>query len=444
MASHQEVNGRSSPVDGAQNSGEGCSTAGVASRWPPTTAPLLEPGEYARYGRQMILAAFGLENQLRLRSSKVLVIGGGGLGCPAIQYLASCGIGTITVVDHDVVEHSNLSRQVLHNESTIGLPKVESVRLAIAKLNPHVKINAVQEQFTVDNGASLVSSHDVVLDCTDNPLTRYLINDIAVLYDKMVISGAGQGYEGQLVILNYNNLGPCYRCLFPIAPKPSEVKDCAESGVLGTITGIVGTLQANECIKLLTSINSEQQQEEGYTPTMILINLLEANQRMFKSIKLRPRKPNCKSCDPNNKDKITLQNIKSEDYLFFCGLNQPSPTQDSIATKQITVQDLSDLSTRPEFLLDVRTTEEFSIVRLEGSHNIPYSTIRSNPSQAIQTIQDLLPGAKAVVHVLCLRGNDSLLAAELLNTSQKEVEFVDVKGGLKAWKKVVDVDFPDY
>lgn len=423
----------------------------------------------------MILPGFGLSSQLSLRSSRVLVIGAGGLGCPAIQYLSSCGVGYISVVDHDVVERSNLSRQILHTDQTIGQPKVKSVQTAIARINPFVVINPVQAAFSVHNALELVKAHDLVLDCTDNPLTRYLVNDAAVLCGKPLVSGAGQGYDGQLVILNKAidgiSRGPCYRCLFPVAPKPSEVKDCAETGVLGVITGIIGTLQASEAIKLLTGLGAETfSDEQDSTPprqTMLLISLLEPSQQ-FRTIKIRPRRPNCRVCGAESTlreqgiNRITVENIKQEDYLSFCGLKLPSnpdSTQNNSLTKQTTVKELADAGTAPRLLLDVRTKEEFSIVRLEGSINLPYSDIRANPHHALQDIRAILkqqrpgPDTSSQVHVLCLKGNDSLLAADALNglnsstdaqAEGESIEFIDVKGGLREWKKVVDIDLPEY
>lgn len=456
----EEEQGPSITTNGEDHDDDDAAHASPSPRaWPPpltasqSTPQPLTPHEYSRYGRQMILPGFGLAAQLALRSARVLVIGAGGLGCPAIQYLAACGVGHITVVDHDVVERSNLSRQILHTDARIGVPKVDSVRAAVSSINPFVHVNAVREAFTVDNALPLVRDHDVVLDCTDNPLTRYLTNDAAVIAGKPLVSGAGQGYEGQLIVFDRDSdSSPCYRCLFPVAPRPSEVKDCAETGVLGIVTGLVGTLQATEAIKLITRLNADDAGEPS-RPTMLLVNPLDSA-RAFRTIKIRPRRPACRVCS-NDTDgmshRITANNIHKEDYIAFCGLQ---PTTDTASpppsVRSTTARELADARSAPALLLDVRTREEFSIVRLQGSVNIPWSDVRSDPRAAMQTIEHLLASKKAPrqVHVLCLKGNDSLLAAELLQKQQQQsaadVEFIDVKGGLREWRRLVDIDLPEY
>lgn len=390
--------------------------------WPPM-APSSLPYpltsiEYQRYGRQLVLPAFGgVQSQLRLRNAKALVVGAGGLGCPAVQYLASAGVGAITVVDHDNVERSNLARQVLHTEDRIGMAKVQSIREAVKSLNPHVRVIPVHEPFTSLNATDLVAQHDLVLDCTDNPLTRYLINDAAVLADKMVVSGAAQGTEGQLMVLHKHlptldpsdspQRGPCYRCLFPIAPNPQDVTACEDGGVLGTITGILGTMQANEAIKLLTGMIAEEELSEveaisasrnrtapeitdpkDTTTTTttsssppcqstlaVPVRMLLASPMSlipFRSIKLRPRAPNCRAC--GDESVLAEQNLRrisdlgQEDYHTFCGLPPTEEAQEEgeDITLHMTVKDLASMtqSGGPWLILDVRTSEEYHIVKL--------------------------------------------------------------------------------
>lgn len=427
------------------------SASSSATQWPPMTPRTLplELPEYQRYGRQMILPSFGLEGQLKLRQANVLVVGAGGLGCPAVQYLAAAGVGRITVVDHDVVERSNLARQVLHNERRIGMNKARSIQHAVADLNPHVQVNPVEQAFDISNASSLVAGHNLILDCTDNPLTRYLINDAAVLAGKTVVSGAGQGFEGQLVLL-YKELtdgsrGPCYRCLFPIAPKPSEVTNCEDGGVLGTVTGLVGTLQAVESIKLIAGLG-----ETGSSAaTMLLVTPLSTTP--FRNVKLRSRRANCRVCGQDNAlEQEGLQRIASvneEDYASFCGLNTAS-TSSTHSIPAISVGDFAKLSSSPDVLVDVRTREEFGLAKIPGSINIPFDDVRRDPQQALQKIQEQVSSSGArEVHMLCKKGNDSLIAAELLAQAAPKdgsLRFIDVRGGLTAWSQQVDEGFPSY
>lgn len=248
-------------------------------------------------------------------------------------------------------------------------------RYAIS-LNPHVTVKPVVEQFTPQNALALVSSHDVVLDCTDNPLTRYLINDAAVLCGKAVVSGAAQGLEGQLVVLHKelgeqtasssssssSSRGPCYRCLFPVAPRPQDVTDCSEGGILGTITGLVGTLQANETIKLLL----EPIHQTRSTPSLLLASPMSDTGSSFRTIKIRPRRRDCRACGDDDvlaeKGLRRIASLEDEDYLSFCGLRAPLGEDDSIHA--LNVRQLASLPKPPDLVVDVRTEEEFSIVQL--------------------------------------------------------------------------------
>lgn len=375
--------------------------------WPPrpfaSEQPLTLP-EYQRYGRQLVLPAFGgVPSQLKLRHSKVLVVGAGGLGCPAVQYLASAGVGHITVVDHDVVERSNLGRQVLHTEARIGTSKAESIRAAGQLINPHAHVEPVCEPFTATNALVLVQSHDLVLDCTDNPLTRYLISDAAVLADKMVVSGAAQGIEGQLMVLHKHLIqdhlsdtsvsasrGPCYRCLFPVAPRPEDVTDCEDGGVLGTTTGLIGTLQANEAIKLLTGMGLAEEAEEARSaaaaaaarpgkavsavPAVRMLLASPMSTTPFRSIKLRPRARNCRICGEDDllqeQGVSRITDLATEDYHSFCGVAAAKDgvgAQSDSSFASMTVSDLAAKDAKgagPTLILDVRTEEEVGIVKL--------------------------------------------------------------------------------
>ncbi|CEH17609.1 Molybdopterin synthase sulfurylase [Ceraceosorus bombacis] len=463
--------------------------------------------EYTRYGRQLILPSWGMPTQLALKRSRVLVVGAGGLGCPAIQYLAAAGVGHITVVDHDVVERSNLARQILHDEATVGLSKVESVERAVQRINPHVRVDSIASAFDKTNAMPLVSSHDLTLDCTDNVLTRYLISDTAVLCSKQVVSGAAQGVEGQLMVLNKNphdsdaaakdrssaagpSRGPCYRCMFPRAPRPDDVVDCSDGGVFGGITGLVGTLQAVESIKLLSDVG------ESTPPNLLLCSAF--SYPPFRSIKLRPSRPDCRSCGNPENVESRISNLAQEDYAAFCGLNDVRGKGESRGGRdRISVQELSSIlqheadtnqANARSLLVDVRPKVEYGIVSLPNTCNIPYTDLRRNPSETLQRIRTLQNSVAPIsssgnpsnhstsklnnaasqvspsIYLLCRRGNDSQIAADLLHKAQveqapttgneevhtlaaqrsDEFTFVDVIGGLQAWSKEVDLSFPVY
>ncbi|KAK0544167.1 hypothetical protein OC846_003377 [Tilletia horrida] len=363
---------------------------------------------------------------MALKNAKVLVVGAGGLGCPSITYLAAAGVGHITVIDPDIVETSNLARQFLHTDegATQAKAKATSAAEAASKINPHITIVPVFDSFTASNALSLVSDADLVLDCTDNPLTRYLINDAAVLAGKPIISGAAQGVEGQIVVLNKplddlpntTNRGPCYRCLFPTAPRPEDVQNCSDGGVLGVITGLVGTLQALEAIKLLARLG----EDPFAPPTLLLVSPLSVSTPAFRTIKLRPRRiTTCRVCgDPAQLPQTTkrVQSLEEEDYLSFCGLKRVDFQTIRTEVAQIDVTSFAAISNeRPgehvpdalsgsdskasvhtailplgrskatshgnaeqtrRVVIDVRPPHEYQIAHLAPSSNIPLAKLR--------------------------------------------------------------------
>lgn len=384
--------------------------------------------EYARYGRQMILPDFGLPGQLRLRRAKVLVVGAGGLGCPAIQYLAAAGVGQITMLDHDVVEPSNLARQILHSDATVGLPKAVSAANAAKLINPYIEAVPLSQALSAANARQMMSGQDLVLDCTDNPLTRYLISDAAVLEGVEVVSGAAQGYDGQLVVLHKrikpecagpkvssssssDLRGPCYRCLFPKAPRPDEVTNCEDGGVLGGITGLVGTMQALEAVKILAGIG------EATPPLLTLISPLTGTP--FRSVKIRPRRlATCRSCgDASQVPEPMITNLETEDYASFCGLNAPSSAEGSLPRTRAKAMDSKAL------IVDVRPTVEYGIAKLDDSLNLPIQQLLKDPKTSWEKIHAAQQKAAArSVLVVCKKGNDSQLAVKALLESQKELE----------------------
>lgn len=392
---------------------------------PPKTALPMSLGEYARYGRQMILPDFGLDGQLRLRRAKVLVVGAGGLGCPAIQYLAAAGVGRISILDHDVVEPSNLARQILHSEHTVGMAKAVSAAQAAQRINPHITALPLQYALTAANARELMRGQDLVLDCTDNPLTRYLVSDAAVLEGVQVVSGAAQGYDGQLVVLHKrikaefagpkatagtDARGPCYRCLFPKAPRPDEVTNCEDGGVLGGVTGLVGTMQALEATKILAGIGED-------TPPMLTL-VAPMTGTPFRSVKIRPRRiATCRACgDPAQVAETMITDLEQEDYASFCGLNAVPIQGDEL--QRIAVSGMHPRA----LVVDVRPKVEFGITRLDRSLNVPIQQLLRDPQSAWDTITHEKDRTKAKeVLVVCKKGNDSQLAVRSLLQLQREL-----------------------
>ncbi|KAK1233119.1 hypothetical protein PQX77_003759 [Marasmius sp. AFHP31] len=392
--------------------------------------------DYRRYGRQMILDGFGLGGQLKLRDASVVVVGAGGLGCPALQYLGSSGIGRIGIVDHDIVEISNLQRQILHNEETLGKSKAESATIALKRINSSLRIDTITEALTPQNALSLLSPYDVILDCTDNAPTRYLLSDTAVALGKPLVSGAAQKYEGQLCVYNLGESGPCYRCLFPKPPAPENVGTCEETGILGTVTGIIGNLQALETIKIITGLH------DGKSSLLIFSAL---GSPPFRSMKLRNRKPTCPACG-NEEQKIG--EIKEIDYVQFCGGATPNWLQRGLEegnrNERITVKafkDAIDDTTRKVKIIDVRPLTEFGICRLPNSTHVPLNDIVTNPSAHVPS------DPETHTYFVCRLGNDSQIAADAVRSAlpdRSDVVVKDVIGGLRAWSKYIDSTFPVY
>ncbi|KAJ3572552.1 hypothetical protein NP233_g3000 [Leucocoprinus birnbaumii] len=407
--------------------------------------PLLD---YQRYGRQMILDGFGLSGQVKLKQSSVVVVGAGGLGCPALQYLAAAGVGTIGIIDDDIVELSNLQRQILHAESSLGIPKAESAadsakRWALCKhihtlelmrirINSSIRVDVIKDRLTAQNALDILCGYDIILDCTDNAPTRYLLSDASVILKKPLVSGAAQKYEGQLVIYSLGPDGPCYRCLFPKPPAPEAAGTCEETGILGVVTGIIGNLQALETIKLLTGLHEMK-------PSMLLFSALGTPP--FRSIKLRSRKADCVAC--GNKD-FNLSMIMETDYVQVCGGPRPDWVQLGLANghagHRATVQDLKKLLDEGQTLnlIDVRPSTEFGICQLASARGVPLHELVAKP-------ESYLPADRNTpTYILCRLGNDSQIAADALRSSRPNCEIRDVIGGLRAWSKEIDPNFPIY
>lgn len=390
----------------------------------------LDLDEYRRYGRQLIMDQIGIKGQLRLKKSKVLVIGAGGLGCPAIAYLAGAGVGTIGIVDNDTVDESNLHRQILHNSSTVGMSKAESAQQFIRSLNRHVKVELYKTRLTPINSFEIFQSnggYDLVLDCTDTPATRYLVNDTAVLLNIPLVSASALKTEGQLSILNFKG-GPCYRCLFPLPPPPDSVLSCGDGGILGPVVGIMGIMQSLEAIKVLTGAYDE---EGKFSPSLTIFNAYGTPQ--WRHIRMRGKKSTCAAC--GDSPQISRESIEngSTDYVAFCG----RPTVVAIdPSERISVEEYAQLrsSGQEHVLLDVREKSQFDICSLPGSVNVPYSKLRKDP----------LPDLKEPVYVCCRYGNDSQATVQYLKQELNLSKVFDIKGGLDKWAIDVDASFPRY
>ncbi|KAI9056820.1 hypothetical protein FKP32DRAFT_1415841 [Trametes sanguinea] len=410
---------------------------------PPPSLPL---PDYRRYGRQMILDGFGLDGQLKLSNASVAVVGAGGLGCPALQYLAAAGVGTIGIIDHDTVEISNLQRQVLHTEARVGMPKVLSAAEPIRQINSRITVHPMTTALTSTNAVELLAPYDLILDCTDNLPTRYLLSDTAVRLGKPLVSGAAQQFEGQLCVYNLPlkaagqeqpERGPCFRCLFPKPPAPEMAGSCEELGVLGAVTGVVGNLQALEAIKLVTGLH------EG-KPTLLMFSALGAPP--FRSVKIRSRRATCPACGVEGEK---VGRIEETDYVAFCGGERPDWVSRGLVEgnpeKRIRAKELKEVLERPSKavrVLDVRPRTEFGICHLPGSTNVPIKELLTNPKTVMGEVGDC--GGDEEIYVVCRLGNDSQLAVDALKEAGRAGVVKDLVGGLRAWAKEVDSNFPIY
>ncbi|KAI0270801.1 hypothetical protein BGY98DRAFT_1091241 [Russula aff. rugulosa BPL654] len=381
----------------------------------------------------MILDGIGLPGQLKLQQAAVVVVGAGGLGCPALQYLAAAGVGRIGIIDHDVVELSNLQRQTLHTESRLGNLKAESAAYALKQINSRLHVDAIADALTPANARALLESYDVILDCTDNPATRYLLSDTAVLLGKPLVSGAAQRFDGQLCTYNLGPEGPCYRCLFPRPPSSEAAPSCEETGILGAVTGVIGSLQALEAIKVIVGLHDEQ-------PTLLIYAALGVPP--FRSIKLRKRRATCLACGTEGEK---VGKIEDMDYVQFCGGPRPdwetlglNPSSDT--GSRITANELRGIieSKKQVRILDVRPRTEFGICHLPLSIHVPLYDLVANPSDYVSS--------EFETYVVCRLGNDSQIAADALRSTRPDPTFVikDLVGGLRAWSRDADPGFPVY
>ena len=386
--------------------------------------PALSNEEIARYSRHLIMPEVGMEGQRRLKAASVLMIGTGGLGAPLGMYLAAAGVGRLGIVDFDVVDESNLQRQIIHGTSDVGRPKIASARDRLRNINPLVHIETYETRLSSENALPLFRDYDVIVDGTDNFPTRYLVNDACVLLGKPNVYASIFRFEGQVSIFGAPD-GPCYRCLYPEPPPPGLVPSCAEGGVLGVLPGIVGAIQANETIKLILGGDN--------SPLINRLLLFDAWHMRFRELKLR-KDPACPVCGtrPTIKELI--------DYEEFCGLKpQPQETDrvEEQKLEEITATELKQRLDRGDHfqIIDVREPNEYEIARIPNAKLIPLGQITNR-------MGEIDPDRETVMH--CKMGGRSAKAIEALRRAGFTGRLVNLKGGITAWSNEVDPSVPKY
>jgi adenylyltransferase/sulfurtransferase len=382
----------------------------------PAELPALSQEEILRYSRHLIIPEVGVEGQRRLKDARVLMVGAGGLGSPIGLYLAAAGVGRLGIVEFDVVDETNLQRQILHGTKDVGRKKVESARDRIRDVNPHVEVVPHETRLTSDNALDIVREYDLVVDGTDNFATRYLVNDACVLLGKPNVYGSIFRFEGQSTVFCTKD-GPCYRCLYPEPPPPGLVPSCAEGGVLGILPGLVGVIQATETVKLLTGIGD---------PLVGRLLLVDALAMQFRTVKLR-KDPRCPACG-------TRELTRLVDYEQFCGIR--GVEDDTVGVPALTPADLAMRLKRGDDLdlVDVRERHEWDICRIEGARLAPLSSF----AEALRT----LDSARDVV-LYCRSGVRSAKAARQLQAAGFKRVW-NLAGGILRWSDDVDPSVPRY
>ena len=383
--------------------------------------PLVEPAaeltvdEVRRYSRHLIIPDVGMDGQKRLKNAKVLVVGAGGLGSPALLYLAAAGVGTLGIIDFDVVDESNLQRQVIHGQSDVGRPKAESARDSIKEVNPNVEVVLHQDRLESDNALEIFADYDLILDGTDNFATRYLVNDACVILNKPYVWGSIYRFDGQVSVF-WNEYGPQYRDLYPEPPPPGMVPSCAEGGVLGVLCASIGSVMVNEAIKLITGIGD---------PLVGRLLIFDALEMTWREVKVR-------------KDPETEPVTELIDYEAFCGAVSEEATE-AAADSTITAPELKDLlDNKPDeiFLVDVREKNEYEIVSIPGATLIPKGEFLNG-----KAFERLPQDKRVVLHCKSgVRSAEALAAVKAAGFS----DAVHVGGGVLAWVNQVDPSLPSY
>ncbi len=388
--------------------------------------PLVEPAagltvdEVRRYSRHLIIPDVGMSGQKRLKNAKVLCVGAGGLGSPALMYLAAAGVGTLGIIDFDVVDESNLQRQIIHGQADIGRPKAESARDTVQQINPLTEVVLHQERLDSSNAMEIFEPYDIIVDGTDNFATRYLVNDACVLLGKPYVWGSIYRFDGQASVF-WAEHGPCYRCLYPEPPPPGMVPSCAEGGVLGVLCASIGSIQVNEAIKVITGIGD---------PLVGRLMIYDALEMTYRSVKVK-KDPECPVCGKN--PSIT----ELIDYEAFCG-TVSDEAQEAVAGSTITARELKGMLDADEdiYLVDVREPNEYEIVSIPGAVLIPKGEFISGAALAS------LPQHKRIV----LHCKTGVRSAECLAVVKGAgfADAVHVGGGVVAWVNQVDPSLPVY
>ena len=398
----------------------------MAESLPPLVEPAegLSVDEVKRYSRHLIIPEVGMAGQKRLKNARVLAVGAGGLGSPTLVYLAAAGVGTLGIVEFDVVDESNLQRQIIHGHSDIGRSKAESARDSVKEINPYVDVVLHEERLDSTNVLEIFAQYDLIVDGTDNFATRYLVNDAAVLLGKPYVWGSIYRFDGQISVF-WAEHGPCYRCLYPEPPPPGMVPSCAEGGVLGVMAGTIGTLQVNEAIKLLTGVG------EPLVGTLMVYDALESS---FRRVRVR-KDPDCAVCG----ERATVTELI--DYDAFCGTISAEAAE-AARESTISVTDLKQLleerhgGQRDFVLIDVREPAEYEIVSIPGAVLIPKNEFLLG--NALET----MPQDKPIV----LHCKSGMRSAEVLAVLKSAgfADAVHVGGGIVAWVNQIDPSLPSY
>jgi molybdopterin/thiamine biosynthesis adenylyltransferase/rhodanese-related sulfurtransferase len=383
----------------------------------------LSQDEINRYSRHLILPEIGMEGQKKLKASKVLLVGTGGLGSPLALYLSAAGVGTLGIVDFDKVDHSNLHRQVIHFTPDVGKSKVQSAKEKINLINPEVHVNLHETALSSDNAIDILKNYDMVIDGTDNFPTRYLVNDACIFLNKINVYGSIFRFEGQVTVFGEKD-GPCYRCVYPEPPDPGLVPSCAEGGVIGVLPGIIGLLQANEAIKTLLGLGTNLKGRLLY---------FDALKMKFRELKLR-KNPSCPVCGENPTIKELI------DYQEFCGIPNKKELEESIMDpdiKEISVNDLKlRINEKSIDLIDVREANEYEIVSIKEAKLIPLSKLESD-------FENIPKDREVAIH--CKMGGRSRQAINfLINKGYDASKLYNVEGGIIAWADNIDPSLPKY
>ncbi len=388
--------------------------------------PLVEPAdeltvdEVRRYSRHLIIPDVGMAGQKRLKNAKVLCVGAGGLGSPALLYLAAAGVGTLGIVEFDVVDESNLQRQIIHGQSDVGRPKGESARDSVREINPYVTVNLHTDRLDSTNVMEIFAQYDLIVDGTDNFATRYLVNDACVLLNKPYVWGSIYRFDGQASVF-WSEHGPCYRCLYPEPPPPGMVPSCAEGGVLGVLCASIGSIQATEAIKLLTGIGD---------PLVGRLMIYDALEMTYRQVKVR-KDPECAVCGKNP----TVTELI--DYEAFCGVISDEAA-DAARDATITATELRDMLAAGDdvFVVDVREPNEYEIVSIPGAVLIPKGEFLNG-----NALEKLPQDKRIVLH--CKTGVRSAEALAIVKNAGF-ADAVHVGGGVVAWVNQVDPSLPIY